>query len=219
VTRAEQEVPFRGGISMMSVAREPYEVPWNCTVDEGRTTRFDLDLRDEKACVVAAKVAFGDRTVQGWTLSIETSGELETTGAGLDEQGRARVEVAQPGTYTLALRTAGDRFDARFNRRTELARGETAWNLGVAVGGLEGRVRGATNGELARLLYQSQLEGGVTFDAWITADEDGRFRLPFAPAGKASIFRITEDETPGRRIASTRSVEVKAGETVTVDLD
>src|SRR5262249_13624786 len=152
------------------------------------------------------------------TLSIETSGELETTGAGLDEHGRARVEVERPGSYVLALRMAGERFEARFNRRTELARGETAWNLDVAVGGIEGRVPVAADGSLVRLLYQAELDGGVTFGAWITADESGRFRLPFAPVGKASIFRIA-DEDSDRRVASQRQVEVKAGEILTVDVD
>jgi len=204
---------------MLSIAKEPEEPTWNCTVAEGRATHFDLDLRNEQACAVAARVAFGDRPVQGWTLSIETSGQLETTGAGLDEHGRARVEVEQPGSYILALRTAGEGFDARFNRRTELARGETAWNLEIPVGGLEGRVAGATDGNLARLLYQAQLPDGVTFDAWITADESGHYSLPFVPAGKGSIFRITDDDGPGRRVASSRPIEIQAGRTLTVDVD
>lgn len=219
VTRAAREVRTRGESSMWSLATDASEAPWNCTVAEGRTTRFDLDLRNEQACAVAAKVAFGDRPVEGWTLSIETSEHSETTGAGLDEHGRARVEISRPGTYTLALRTAGAGFDARFNHRTELARGETGWNLDVTVGGIEGRVRAGTNERLVHLLYQAQLPGGVQFDAWVTADRDGRFRLPFAPAGKGSIFRIADEDTSERRIASTREVEVKPGETLTVDVD
>jgi hypothetical protein len=219
VTRAAQDVRTRNETAMFSIADGTPDVPWNCTVAEGKTTRFDLDLRNEQACAVAASVAFHDRPVQGWTLSIETSSELETTGAGLDEHGRARVEIERPGTYTLALRTAGEGYDARFNRRTELARGEMPWNLDVAVGSVEGRAPPVTNGSPSRLLFQAQLPGGVTFDAWITPDAGGRFRLPFAPAGTGSILRIEDDSKGERRVASRRQVEVKAGETLSVDVD
>ena len=136
------------------------------------------DLRNERVRR-RARVAFGDRALKA-DASIETSRQSETTGAGLDEHAAHASRSRGPGR-TLALRTAGAGFDARFNRTSSSARSAEPRRRGRRD---QRRVRTGTNRPRPPPL-PGATPGRRQFDVWVIADGDGRFRLLLASAGKA----------------------------------
>ncbi len=219
VVRAQGEVSADRQTTNFIAKYERSEPTWSCSVSEGEVTRCDLDLRNELPCGLVAKVAFGDRPTQGWIFSVQPMGHLHLTGVGLDSEGHARAEVERPGEYAAILRTAGEGYEAGFSRRVTLAPGDDTWNLAVRAGALEGRVSGATREAPAYVLYQATLPGDVFFEARSTTGVDGRFRLPFVPAGGGTLWHLEGEEASASTAISTKKIEPKAGETMTADLD
>src|SRR5262249_16956395 len=101
VTRAQAEIsPNRSTTSSWDGETKDVEPPWDCVVDEGRTTRFDVDVRDAAPCVVIGHVEVNHAPATGW--SVHVAPELnfmmaEPPGGTVDAKGDVRVEVAEPG--------------------------------------------------------------------------------------------------------------------------
>jgi hypothetical protein len=114
-------------------------VEWDCNVDAGATTVFDLDLRDEDSCVLSGRFSYAEKAATGWSASLlEGTVTIDSQAAALercelDTDGKFRLSLSKPGAYLLALHgpdgiVVGD--------RVELLRGETQWERAIATGRL-----------------------------------------------------------------------------------
>jgi hypothetical protein len=224
VTRAVHEVREYGEESTFNISNREVVFTGNCVVDEGRTTRFDLDLRDDLPCVFSGHVSVDGQPAAAWTLTLRMeSGEdspAQLPGGALDGQGNVRVEVPGPGIYRVELRPpprTGD--DESFSQSVQLARGENPWQLALSTGRLEGRVGTAIDvGPDRAFWYSWKGAGDLEFSARFSPDAEGQFHVPLVPVGPGTLRRLDGQDPRTMRWVTAREVEVAAGETLRVDV-
>jgi len=128
-----------GAAQRLNSFRRGPPVEWDCSVDPGATTVFDLDLRDEDSCVLSGRFSYANGPTGTWSASLFDgtvpidSQAVALESCGLDADGRFRLSLSKPGAYLLALHgpdgiVVGD--------RVELLRGETQWERAIATGRL-----------------------------------------------------------------------------------
>jgi hypothetical protein len=128
-----------GAAQRLKSFRRGPPVEWDCIVDSGATTVFDLDLRDEDSCVLSGRFSYAEKAATGWSASLlEGTVTIDSQAAALercelDTDGKFRLSLSKPGAYLLALHgpdgiVVGD--------RVELLRGETQWERAIATGRL-----------------------------------------------------------------------------------
>lgn len=214
VKRAQVEISTsRTTTSVSSGGDDEAELPWNCVVEDGRATRFDIDLRDAVPCSLLGRVEVNHAPAVGW--SVHVTPELgiamhEPPGGRVDAKGDVRLEIPEPGTYRIALRppptstTAGE-----FSAGVSLAPGPNPWQVTLEVGALE--ASGGAPGAIARYTLDAQLVGDISFHAELPVDEGGACRQALVPAG-AGVIRRREKESAGNwREVSRLDIDVPAG--------
>lgn len=103
---------------------EPIE--WDCRVESGAETRFDLELRDEGSCVLVGSLgAFGSGPC---VASLIRDGAPRASGT--FEDGAYRLAVREPGRYHLQLLLG----EVRLDSSVDLGLGETRLDLPVEHG-------------------------------------------------------------------------------------
>jgi hypothetical protein len=175
--------------SSSSGGAKPRDMRWNCTVRDGETTRFDLDLRFEVPTVLAGHLMLAGKAPSGWTASLHGQGQHAVSSA-IAADGSFRLQAAEPGECNLSLSGELADQEIRLYQRLELAAGETPWAYDVALGRVEG--------QLAQPLGEDQMffawegVGGLRCHVPIRPDAQGRFALAAVPAGAARIVRWSE---------------------------
>jgi hypothetical protein len=169
------------------------EYPTNCSVDEGRATKFDLDLRDDQPCVLVAQVSVNGVPATGWTASLRPS-EIATTqkipGGAVDGQGRLRIEAPEAGPRRLVLEPPAQTSDtAQFEIPVDLHRGENPLPVDLSVGSIRGHCSASPADSV--LQFSTEAPSGPVFRALVHLDANGRFEMPCVPAGPGRIGRNT----------------------------
>jgi hypothetical protein len=168
------------------------EYPTNCSVDDGRTTKFDLDLRDDQPCVLAAQVSVNGVPATGWTASLRPDTFATTQkipGGAVDGQGRLRIEVPEAGPRRLVLEPPAQTSDsARFEITLDLHRGENALPVDLSVGSIRGHC--AASPAESVLQFSTESTSGPKFHALVHLDANGRFEMPFVPSGPGRVGRL-----------------------------
>lgn len=196
------------------------EVPANCRVFAGETTRVDLWLEDDATgdCRLTGRLVLDGKPAEGWLASLsEERAELAEATAFV-EPGAFRLAADEPGSYHLNLRT--DTTDpsamlAIFDS-VELYEGTRYWSLELETGTLEGTLD-AGAGESSLVLYRWD-RGTLQCFTPLVPGEGGRFRCR-VPAGRGVLVRgdpsiPMEEQTP----VVLRELVVEAGKTTSVDL-
>src|SRR5262245_48503456 len=173
----------------------PFE-PWSCTVIDGQTTRYDVDLRERAPCRLRGELALGGRSPERWTASLER--DLPTTqevlaSIPLDAHGGFELVAPRGGRYRLVLRSP-DEGNGRLELREELelAPGERDWSLALRPGRIEGS--GALGRGTRERFHSYEWLGSapghtLTASVRIVPDVDGSFVLPAVPEGRGKISR------------------------------
>lgn len=220
VERVEEELhPGNLSTSWSSGGSTRTEYRTNCSVEDGGTTRFDVDLRDDAPCVVVAKVRVNGAPATGWTGTVtgEDRGHMrQAPGGGVDSRGELRIEVREPGKYRLSLQPPGTgEGTLAFTLPLELHRGENALPVEFAVGA----VRGTCAAPPAETIlgFNSSSEGRIACDVWAKIGADGRFEMPYVLAGAGIVTR--NDNRPDGSIVgpvTKVAVDVPTGGTAEV---
>ncbi len=192
VERVDEEL--RAGstsTSWSSGGSERTEYRTNCSVDDGRTTRFDVDLRDDAPCVLVAKVRVNGAPATGWTASVlgeDRNHTTQTPGGGVDSKGELRVQVREPGKYVLSLQPAstGDG-SISFDLKLDLRRGENPVPVDLAIGAVRGTCAAPPADSI--LGFSGANEGKITCNASAKIGADGKFEMPFVLAGPGFVTR------------------------------
>ncbi len=192
-------------------------LPVSCTVVEGRTTRFDLD--EGGGCAVEGHLRARLEGLDLWKASLVRAGlqvfslSDEVT-ASLDEEGRFRVSVPEPGRYLLMLNSpalaaeVGASTNLRLSTELELVPGSTAWELDLELGSLSGEGLEPAEGPLPAALYVWE-RGETKAYVQVIPDESGRFHLPLVPAGPGRLTRVDLQALDGDPAAFETLVEVE----------
>ena len=174
---------------------------WSCTVVEGESVRYDVDLTDRAPCTVVGRLELAGRELAGWSAALERPQEFETpvvTSKPLDASGAFELVVPRGGSYRLALRGPEDgNGRLELSETLELAPGRHEWTLSLRPGRVEGE--GALGRGTRERFHAYEWAGHsagheLRARVRIVPDADGRFVLPCVPEGAG---RITRNDPPG----------------------
>jgi hypothetical protein len=199
-----------GALETHFARQDAPRIAWDCRVDAGAATHFDILVADTARVVVRIQAqgnAFADAT---WTVS---ASRVVTTPTSAPVAGRAGEH---PGEHVLDLPAGGEwRIGANgVAGDVQLGLGRTV-NVGGAVGEVAfsvtaGTVHGRIQPDIpadARVQLAGRLGDGTQILATAGVAEDGEFAFPFAIAGRFGLMLV--DHRDRRTI-----VTVAAGETV-----
>jgi RNA polymerase sigma-70 factor (ECF subfamily) len=161
----------------------------NCSVDDGRTTRLDVDLRDDAPCMLVAKVRVNGEAATGWTASVEGEDRnhtQQTPGGGVDSKGELKVEVREPGKYVLSL-LPPDAGEVYFELPLELHRGENAMPVELSIGAVRGTC--AAPAAESILNFATASPGGIVCHVSAKIGAEGKFEMPYVLAGPGFVTR------------------------------
>jgi hypothetical protein len=177
----------------------PDPLEWSCEVLEGRTTRFDLDLRTAGLVALEGSLAFSGTPPVGWEAVLERTGPDAKTVAHdvLDSQGEFRLELSEPGSYKLSVRGTwkGTTTLVLVHQTIALDAGTHSWREDLPVGRLEVTASLAL-GE--QLVYGWRRGDGLSFGCSLARD-GAHYVLPCAPAGTGRLRRAALDATEVER--------------------
>jgi hypothetical protein len=220
VVLSDEEIDPRYGATLFG-SKPAGEIPTNCRVFAGETTRIDLWLDEEREgeCVLTGRLVIDGKPAEGWLAGIGEEGAGEGEARTFVEPGLFRISVDEPGSYRLNLRT--DTADASamlvILDPVELHQGASFWSLELRTGTLAGSL--GTAGSEDELVFYRWERGRLQCLAPLVPGEDGRFRSTLAPAGRGALVRFDpsrplEEQTP----VVLRELALEAGKTTTVEL-
>jgi RNA polymerase sigma-70 factor (ECF subfamily) len=191
----------------------------DCVIEDGRVTRFELDLRDTFEAVLVGRVSVNGEPATGWTVMLSRADQSSSVGpqpgGAVDASGSLRVKVVKPGKYDVALRPpVGSSDGLVFAQRVELQPGENPWIVDLECGALEGIAPVIAEGATLRFHWLDA--GELSCDGRLRIDGAGRFNASVVPAGRA-MLEIWSGADASKRV-SEHDVSVKRGETATIDL-
>lgn len=195
VVRAESEIrPESNSTSWSRGHPRPASYPSNCTVVEGVTTRFDLDLSDDRPCVFAARLLVGGLPAEGWSAVLQpeegATAKLHPGGV-FDAGGSLRLEAADPGAFELEIRPpAPSGAEARYTVPVTLARGENPFALAWGVGSVRGHLLAPTSDASIVVLVFADDPPGLACRVHVLPDANGGFEIPLVMAGRARVCRM-----------------------------
>jgi RNA polymerase sigma factor (sigma-70 family) len=197
VTHADEEARSEHNSTSWSTGDNVHaEYSTNCSVDDGRTTRFDLDLRDDAPCVLVAHVTVNGQPATGWTAKLwpnESGTSRDLPGGAVDAQGMLRLQVPEPAKLRLSIEPRAEAGSgASFDLQVDLHRGENAQEVDLRVGAIHGRCA-QRDGDWV-FEYASTSKGSVACRAPVHPTADGSFELPYVLAGAG---RVARDEVTG----------------------
>jgi RNA polymerase sigma-70 factor (ECF subfamily) len=222
VTRSEVEVRGNSWSTSWSKGDDVHpKYPWNCSVQDGSVTRFDLDLSDERPCALLAQVSANGVPASGWTATLWPESRSTTKklpGGAVDAEGRLRLEVSEPGPWRLLLGPPAESgAGASFEVPVELSRGEIRFPLDLRVGSVRGHCAGP-RGE-SSISFSGGQRGSVTCRSEVRLDAQGRFEMPFVLAGHGRVGRLQILAEGGTSGPDTEvPVDVPAGGSVEVEV-
>ncbi len=181
---------------------------WDCQVASGRTTRFDLDLRDEGTFVLEGTLALGGDQPVFWTATLQeevTNREgkpllLRRAQGPLDPEGHFRLACARGGRLLLLLERNPRDYSASgaasIRQSLNLQPGANSWVFRCEMGTVHIRAREPLRGHPSlrygsyRLVHED--ESGLRYETWPqiaglgARGEPSDLRISL-PAGKARL--------------------------------
>ncbi len=203
----------RAGVGSMAITStdEPTKIPFNCDVIDGESTRHDVDLRDWEPCEVSGKLLVNGAPASGWLLTVwpgtarAVAGPLPSTAVG--PRGEFSITLDDPGLVRFAFRppaeeASGGQIESKF----ELRPGLNEWSSDFAMGKVTGTIAAGLNTE--RVVYKSVEGADPACILPLTPDAEGRFALPFVPAGRGAISQpeVVDGEVRWNELATVNVV-------------
>ncbi|HEU4395359.1 MAG TPA: sigma-70 family RNA polymerase sigma factor, partial [Planctomycetota bacterium] len=195
------------------------EFPWNCSVEEGRTTAKDLDLTGAGRALLRGRFGCGEPAdARGWSATLLPAGHGFPAPVGgsvvLGADGAFELSAPNPGPWRVRLSSPDG--SLQVIDAVDLREGETAWSLDAGLGRVEGRLDPESRWAILWL---------GPGERWALADPrpaaDGSFAVPGMPSGRARLVSVSganlaRDPDP-RRWPSKREFEVPAGGSVRIE--
>lgn len=168
---------------------------WTCRVDEGRTTRVELDDRSSRSGSLAGRLTLEGSSGEGWIATLRDAAAMRPEAvagstAVLDREGRFELRFQRAGLHRLAISAPGEPGGALTLRaEVDLAAGENEWHRSFALGMLAGSGLAVAPGEEALFRYAAKANE-IEASCRILPQPGGDFALPFVIAGAGAIERF-----------------------------
>jgi len=198
------------------------QIPWDCVVEEGKTTIFNFDLTLETECSLAGIFTIDGSLPPGWTASLSEDRlpNSDISRAVLKNDGSFRILNRKAGYYRLTIR--GPLGEGRYlliEDRVTLSAGETSWKYEMYLGKLV--LSGVLSSDRGGVHYAYRWKGpgGPSAVLDIRPASEGSVMMLSLPAGKGELVQICQDPVTGERAEVVLSVlDVSPGEVTTVEL-
>ena len=214
---------FHGPTSTSSSSGEdvqPGTLRRDLSIAVGQTTHMDLDLRNSNPCVLDLELRNNGEPVRAWAVVVWPKDRNTFNGsppsATTDSNGRARIEVDDPGECSLTARPpaeSGSEFE--YHADVTLQRGPNSWSEIVRTGRIEGTISGWSPdaGTSWRLMPQNVYNRIPE----LRPDASGHFSAGMLAAGSITVQRSKGDAAQ-RTWETVQTIELAAGETKTLQL-
>lgn len=198
------------------------QIPWDCVVEEGKTTIFNFDLTMETECSLSGIFTIDGSLPPGWTASLfeDRLPNSDISRVFLKDDGSFRILNRKEGYYRLTIR--GPLGEGRYlliEDRVTLSAGEASWKYEMSLGKLV--LSGVLSSDRAGVHFAHRWRGPSSLSAVVDIKpaSDGSVVRLSVPAGKGELVQICQDPVTGERTEVVLSVlDVSPGETMTVDL-
>jgi hypothetical protein len=203
-------VDFGNSTSITPPAQVP-SVPWNCVVEDGAVTPFDLDYSSGTDPFLLLEVKLGRLALGGAKARGETSGSAGTAEASeavLDAEGRGRVKLPKGGSVrvTVSHSTHGG---VQYEIHSTVAvdgHGETRHTLDIPTGILRGTAP-AIAGDDVKLTF-SKIGAPPYATTTIVVKPGVPFEINPAPAGPTHV-KLPDGKSVQVAVPAGGAVEVK----------
>jgi RNA polymerase sigma-70 factor (ECF subfamily) len=192
------------------------ELPYQCVVDAGRMTHFDLDLRAGVDVALVGHLLLGSKSWEGFearaTPSGATGSEVKSAVAA---DGRYRLALPHGGRWAIEFARPGD--PESFSLRLALdvgAIGETQSQFSPAAGSIRGTLKGIAPPAQTNVQYWRSSPDIAYLAGSVVPAEDGTFAIPSLPAGPIHLTLVGPD---GKEIVR-RDVDVAVGVETKVEM-
>jgi hypothetical protein len=168
---------------------------WTCRVEEGGTTRVDLDDRRSRSGRLAGRLAIEGGSAEGWIATLRDAAAMRPEAAAgstavLDRDGRFAVDFQRAGRHRLVLSVPGDPGATLLvAAELDLEPGDNEWQRPLALGRLAGTGFVPDPESESQLRYAARIDG-IAATCRILPDATGSFTLPVAVAGAGAIERF-----------------------------
>jgi hypothetical protein len=213
---------FRGGFSF----RAP-EMPWVCVVEEGKTTRYDLDLTEGSKLLLRGRLLLDGKPPKAWHAEIHADEGRQfwvAVGASppkpLDFEGGFLLQAEMAGPHLLSLTGSPDQGpDLCITDRVTLQAGETPWNLDIALGQVTVKNVPEIRAPYAQIVYKWQGPGKIASYTLIKPESSGETLTVTVPAGMGWIMQVSPSFTALGEMKEEvfREVDLPEGGSVTVE--
>jgi RNA polymerase sigma factor (sigma-70 family) len=189
----------------------------NCTVVDGETAEFVLDLTRDRPAELALQLEVDGAPAAGWSVVLWPVGvntfEGELPGGRLDDGGRLVCEVAA-GRYFVRFQDGeSSAFYGVAEVELELPPGSTPLEVAFETTSLAGRYLGNPADLIA--VWSAQTPNGCRAQTYLQLDAQGRFARDVVLAGSGEL-RI--ERRGGKGVVAQRALELRPGEPGSVEL-
>jgi hypothetical protein len=192
-------------------------------VTSGRTTTFDIDLRENGPCTVDLALELNGEPAKAWSVTLRPTGVFAIArplphGA-TDAQGRVQIDAEEPGSYEVELVPPAEAASAVAIRLPlEVGRGTTPLVRDLKTGRVDGTIASWRGDSERGWRYQAAPGADFFASATIHPDESGRFVLPLVPIGPGEILHDVATEPHSSSFVPVATFDVEAGKTRSVSV-
>ncbi|HTF88884.1 MAG TPA: sigma-70 family RNA polymerase sigma factor [Planctomycetota bacterium] len=212
VRQSQFELTSENGTAM-STREERDEFPTDVQVREGQIAHFDLDLSDDRPCVLRGQLIVDGKPASEWRATFwpDSNGVVNETlpTTVLDREGRFEFSASQPGFRRVHISppmdTAGQ---LNLTFRTEVLRGDNRLERNVSTGQIEGQVAP----DAPQMYAQGRCDGDLTYFAGIHPDPDGKYLLDKLPAGYVRILARPPENSVDKNWVEIHAFDLAGGE-------
>ncbi|MHC4924066.1 MAG: carboxypeptidase-like regulatory domain-containing protein, partial [Planctomycetota bacterium] len=216
VLRAE---PLLGSGSSTTTSPGSSAISWNCRVEEGTVTSFDLDLVATEGATLEGELRIEGGSALGWKAALQDTGSFmqqpRTELKSLAADGKFRLSPGGAGSYRVVLQSPDGQLMVM--EEVDVAGAGSRWSGALRLGSVEGT--GAKPGEIFAYVQEA---GSRIALAQVRADNQGNFRMPVAPEGQGRLCRVTRELVQANpdplSWEATVTFDVKAGKKTEVKL-
>jgi hypothetical protein len=187
VRRAERMIDGNGHTFALS-ACDRAEFEHDCVVTVGATTRFALDLRDDRPCTLHGVLEWGGAPALGWTVALWPESGVLLSGSppstSIDEHGAFELSTPNKGRYRLTFER-GDS-SGSLAAEVELAKGTQTWHRSIDRATLTVKRTNASAPELTVLWETNEL-------AYYGAAKPNQTTTLEVPAGRVTLGTYVHD--------------------------
>ncbi|HVS19842.1 MAG TPA: carboxypeptidase-like regulatory domain-containing protein [Planctomycetota bacterium] len=190
----DEEIHPSRTMTSSSTGRGRAELEYDCRVEEGRTTRFDIDLTGRGGVRVVGLLRLDGAPPGVWRAMLTEDGLLGGSSfdeAKLDVDGGFTLLAPKPGRYRVVLQGMVGEGGSFVVATVELAQGENPWQLDIQTGALEVRnvPPSADLGNPTHMHVGLESENLMCVTA-LAPDANGVCLLPRVPVGPGRIVEI-----------------------------